>query len=684
MRQNSVKGEKCRKLGAFFSMTALSVTLMAMPVMAKGTGIVTGTGVNVRKSAGTTAEKVTTVTTGDQLRVNKTIKDSAGKKWYKVAFTQNGTNYTGYIISDYVNYKKDTKATGQAATNSAATAQTDGSTTVLDVSGIAKDVVQNTSNQTNTGDIQNTTGTAGRTTATKKTGTINGDYVRIRKKPVAGNVVCQLMKNTAITVKNSKKGSDGYTWYKISFKYGGKKKTGYVRSDLLKINETKQEPENTAVQPTTDPTQQTTAPSDVNNAGQVTPLTDAEFESYLTTQGFPESYKQPLRQLHTAHPEWTFKAVQTNLAWNDVVAAESAVGKNLVSKNAIVSWKSLENTAYNRKKNTWYGFDGGSWVAASTALVQYYLDPRNFLGETSVFQFESLEYEAYQNAEGIKALLAGSFMSGDYTEPDGSVRSYADTFLEIGQQVGVSPYHLAARCYQEQGKGKSDSIKGTVDGLENIFNYYNIGAYASGGNSPTKQGLIYASGQTSGANNYERPWNTRYKSLLGGAEYVAQKYVKVGQNTLYFQKFNVVNTKNGLYKHQYMTNVQAAASEAQKMSKACQTGDQLVFYIPVYTEMPETACIRPTDNNNPNNYLATLAVTDQELTPVFDPETESYDLTVKKKVKTAEITATAVASTSVISGTGTYDLERGDNVFTVTCTAQTGEVKTYTIHITRK
>ena len=114
------------------------------------------------------------------------------------------------------------------------------------------------------------------------------------------------------------------------------------------------------------------------------------------------------------------------------------------------------------------------------------------------------------------------------------------------------------------------------------------------------------------------------------------------------------------------------------------TALSLVFYIPVYTGMPETACVKPTDNKNPNNYLATLAVTDQELTPVFDPETEYYDLTVKKKVKTAEITATAVAASSEISGTGTYDLERGENVFTITCTAQTGEVKTYTIHIIRK
>ena len=666
MIRYSVKGKKGRKVAAFLGVTALSMALLAMPVMAKGTGTVTGTGVNVRKSAGTAAEKVTTVTTGDQLRVTGSKKDSTGKRWYKVTLTQNGTNYTGYIISDYVNYKKDAKVSDQATANQAAAAQTDGSTTVLDVSGIAKDIKQNTTNQTNTGNTQNNNaGTTNQTTAAKKTGAIQGDYVRIRKKPVAGTVVCQLMKNTDVTVKSSKKGSDGYIWYKISFKYGGKKKTGYVRSDLLKVNETKQEK-------AADPAQSGAEPANTNGTDQstVTSLTDAEFESYLTAQGFPESYKQPLRQLHTVHPEWTFKAVQTNLAWNDVVAAESAVGKNLVSKNAIVSWKSLESTAYNRKKNTWYGFDGGSWVAASTALVQYYLDPRNFLGETSVFQFESLEYEDYQNVEGLKALLAGSFMNGDYTEPDGSVRNYADAFIEIGRQVGVSPYHLAARCYQEQGKGKSDSIKGTVEGFESIFNYYNIGAYASG--------------QTSGANNYERPWNTRYKSLLGGAEYVAQKYVKVKQNTLYFQKFNVVNTKNGLYKHQYMTNVQAAASEAQKMSKACQAGDRLVFYIPVYTGMPETACVKPTDNKNPNNYLATLAVTDQELTPVFDPETEYYDLTVKKKVKTAEITATAVAASSEISGTGTYDLERGENVFTITCTAQTGEVKTYTIHIIRK
>ncbi len=73
MIRYSVKGKKGRKVAAFLGVTALSVALLAMPVMAKGTGTVTGTGVNVRKSAGTAAEKVTTVTTGDQLRVTGRI-----------------------------------------------------------------------------------------------------------------------------------------------------------------------------------------------------------------------------------------------------------------------------------------------------------------------------------------------------------------------------------------------------------------------------------------------------------------------------------------------------------------------------------------------------------------------------------------------------------------------------------
>lgn len=601
---------------------------------------VTATNVNVRKKT-VTGAVVGRVTRGDTIAAIRKKKASDGKIWYYISFTKGKTTKKGWIRSDFIQVEsEETAAQEQTETDVLPAQLTD--------------------------------------PAVKKYATVTATNVNVRRKTVSGAVVARLNQGERIGVIRSKKSTDKKRWYYITFLSGEKVKKGWIRGDLIKVEKkAAQAEEQSASQPEEVPTQ---------NDDAVPELSAEEFETYLTTQAFPESYKASLRTLHATYPKWTFRAVQTGLKWTDVIAAESKTGLNLVSKGAAASWKSTQSTAYDWKKNVWYTFDGGKWAAASEGLIQYYMDPRNFLDETNIFQFESLEYENYQNTAGIQELLKNSFMSGNYTEPDGTVKSYADTFLEIGQFVGISPYHLAARCYQEQGKGTSDSISGTVEGYENIFNYYNIGAYASGKNSPTKQGLIYASstGKTEDV-NYDRPWNTRYKSLLGGAKYVASKYVKLRQNTLYFQKFNVVNTKNGLYKHQYMANVQAAVSEAVKMSKAyVDKNTELVFYIPVYTEMPETCCTRPVGNLNPNNYLSEITVTDQTLIPVFDGGIESYDLTVEAEVDQVEITATPVAQTSAVTGTGTIALLQGINIVQIQCTSESGETKVYTLHITRK
>ena len=48
--------------------------------------------------------------------------------------------------------------------------------------------------------------------------------------------------------------------------------------------------------------------------------------------------------------------------------------------------------------------------------------------------------------------------------------------------------------------------------------------------------------------NFYLPWNTRYKSIVGGAKYIANYFINVGQNTNYTQKFNVVY-KDKLYRN---------------------------------------------------------------------------------------------------------------------------------------
>lgn len=715
-------------------MIVLFILVFPMSVRAQETGTIKGTSVNLREGVGTDTKVVTTLSQGTQFSVKKSAKDAAGKTWYQISFSQGDKTVQGYVIETYVNLSKtDTASQTQQTTTKTPTDSSQNQTVVESVSfkgtikgtdvnirkkAVSGSVLCKLGNKTavtvkkqkkasdgqtwyyisfkldgNTKkgwvrsdfvkkkektavldaqqDVVEVVDASNVTQVSSDSGVMNADNVNVRKKAVSGAVIAKLKVGDSVTIVSEKKASDGKIWYKIKFTAGGKSQTGYVRSDFVKR----------VLTMTTQSVQMPQQPED--EPAEV--MTDAQFDAYIKQQGFPAGYIQPLKALHQKHPEWIFKAIDTKLSFEDVVKAESKVGMNFVSKSAIASWKSTEKTAYDWTKNSWYTFDGGSWVAASPEIIRYYLDPRNFLDETNVFQFETLEYEPYQNLEGIQKLLASSFMKGNFTEPDGTVKSYASAFLEVGKATGASPYHLAARCYQEQGKGTSDSISGKVAGLENYFNYYNIGAYASGGNSPTKQGLIYASKTASGAANYERPWNTRYRSILGGAQYVSQKYIKVGQNTLYFQKFNVVNTINGLYKHQYMTNLQAAASEATKMSKAyADQAGGLVFLIPLYKDMPNEVCKKPDSKLNPNHYLKTLAVTGQEDAFSFKPETENYELTVEKKVSSVNIAATPVATTSTVTGAGEIALERGENVIKVVCKAENGAEKTYTIKITRK
>ncbi len=352
------------------------------------------------------------------------------------------------------------------------------------------------------------------------------------------------------------------TWYQVSLTVSGEPVTGYV--------------------PGTDVT-----------------LMESAFEQHLLDQNFPESYKNALRVLHVKYPNWVFRAFQTGLQWSDVIAAESIVGRNLVSSTSDPSYIDLTDVDENGNQK---GRDGSKWVAASRFAVEYYMDPRNFLTDPYVFMFESLSYSAENHTiTGVQAILKNTFMAGSYTCPDTSVTyTYADTFMAAAVATGVSPYHLASRARQEQGVNGNLLGLGTVPGYANFFNFFNIGAFATSTGTALVNGAIYAS--TPGT--YGRPWTNQYKSIMGGASFLGNSYISVGQDTLYFQKFNVSNAAN-LYNHQYMTNVKAPYSESVSIKKAySECGDDilksaLIFKIPVYLNMPEQAIPKPESRTEP-------------------------------------------------------------------------------------
>ena len=329
-------------------------------------------------------------------------------------------------------------------------------------------------------------------------------------------------------------------------------------------------------------------------------------------ENFPSSYQPYLEEILKKHPNWKFIPLYTNLDWNYVISEENVFGKNLVPKNYSDSWKNTAPGQYNVE------VDAG-WVDSSKQAVEYCMDPRNFLNEVRLFQFEELSYSANTNSlDGIEKILYGTeFYNRQVTYLDANGNSYsmnakyADLILKGGQTSAVSPYHLASRIKQEVGPFLShSSISGTVEGFKGLYNFYNIGATSS--SEPMgaiKNGLQYAKdGKGMSSTNkakYLIPWDTKEKAITGGGIFIGESYINVGQNTIYLQKFDVNDERQGtLFTHQYMTNVLAPYSEGKLTYNGYKNGDilnsNLSFLIPVYENMPELPTESP--NINPSDY----------------------------------------------------------------------------------
>lgn len=666
--------------------------------------------------------------------------------------------------------------------------------------------------------------------------TVKASSLNVRSGAGTGyQAIGRLAAGASIQVLGEQRGTDGKTWYQIRFSgTGGTEQTGYVSAEYVRL--------------------------------PVSYTTDSDFEAKLSAEGFPESYKNGLRQLHAQYPNWVFKAKKTGLDWNTVIENEALLGRNLVSSGSISSWKSVESGAYNWDNSTWTGFDGSNWVAASEDIIRYYMDPRNFLDDTYVFQFLSHEYNSStQTRDGLAKMVEGSFLSGttdstgtgsstgstgvsgpsgsfgssggvskdgpgrsqgkdqdvnhgpgvsgssrnsgspagstgevsleaphasvtprnhnlvmtgigvgeapgsssqntgapsnpsgsnapsssgssntvgpgvssgsggsdssvsvgqapgsggqssgtgssQTSGPSGSSSSqnagsssgpsssgsssgtpssntgsgsklYVDIIMDAAAQSGVSPYVLAAMILQEQGtNGGSPLISGNYSGYPGYYNFFNVEAYQSGSMSAIQTGLRYASQSGS----YGRPWNTVEKSIIGGAQNYGDNYVKAGQNTFYLKKFNVQGSN--LYKHQYMTNIQGAASEAERLSKAYSSvkDSALEFQIPVYNNMPETACAAPVGDGSPNNKLSSLSAEGYSLTPSFGKDTESYNLIVNTSVSSIQVNAAAADSKASVSGAGSIPLNGSTTDIAITVTAENGSARTYTLHVVKQ
>lgn len=391
--------------------------------------------------------------------------------------------------------------------------------------------------------------------------------------------------------------------------------------------------------------------------------TDDNYTNSLRNLGFPEDYIIPLAKLHAIHPNWTFKPSKngSGLSFESVINGESdPVYKNLID-SPYTTLRSTEGAAYSN--GSYVQFEP-RWYAASRQTISFYVDPRNWLNENTIFMFEQLSYDSNIHTESaVDGFLKGTFLNG-----------YAKSFVSAGKNSGVSPIALAIRVIQEQGVSGSMTAKMVYNG-KTYYNYFNIGAT---GNTVDE---IYSNALNKAVS---KNWTTPEASIQSGAELIGKNYVLVGQDTNYYQKFNTINN-NSLYINQYMTNVRVLPSESYNTYttyyKYGKLDSNFVFKIPVYTNMPSSTSLSISGNGD--NSLKSLTVSSCNLNPAFDSGITSYTCNVGSNVNSVKVTATSATTYSTVSGNGTYSLKSGSTIIDIIVTAANGNIKTYKVTINK-
>ncbi len=466
--------------------------------------------------------------------------------------------------------------------------------------------------------------------ATRK-GTVVADVLNIREKPnTSSNRLGRIEGGATVQINSEQVGqtiTDGVSsslWFNIT--YNGI--TGWVSS--IYINEIPQ--------------------YDFNQS----------FENQIA--GFPESYKPYLRELHAQYPNWRFYPDNVNNSFDGAVSQQLVeMRKQVQIGYHPISWRSMGKGAYEWDENKWIDQNGG-WTGASREIIRYYMDPRNFLNSSEIYMFLMQNYgDVTYTAADVKSIVVGTFLDND---------EYINIILKAGEKSKISPYAIASKIIQEQGvNGKSDLISGNYTGAGGIYkgfyNFFNWSASGDGKTSVIERGLKFA---------MDKGWNTKEASIVGGAEHLYKKYVSIGQNTYYYQDFNV----HGGGSHQYAQAVHDARNKGAFLQKLFGNKKDftLIFRIPIFLYMPESPCVKPVQNDTCNNYYFN-SISVSGLTPSFYRYTYNYDLHVTGDT----IIDVSIPSTASINCALEFPLKAGDNKVVLKVRSQSGYDNDYTINV---
>ena len=187
---------------------------------------------NVRSSASTGSEAIASLTQGDTFEIKGQTNGNDGYIWYEIAV--NATQ-TGFVRSDLVEVTDGTvPANNNNNNNNNNTTTTTTTTTPVSVNSDGVTVVETVSGMTNSD-------------------------VNVRADASTNSeIVAKVQNGLTLSVTGTKMGTDGNTWYYLTFTKDGVSTTGYIRSDFVNLSGELKEPQTETDQEPVQTTTETT------------------------------------------------------------------------------------------------------------------------------------------------------------------------------------------------------------------------------------------------------------------------------------------------------------------------------------------------------------------------------------------------------------------------------------------
>lgn len=290
-------------------------------------------------------------------------------------------------------------------------------------------------------------------------------------------------------------------------------------------------------------------------------------------------YRAVIQSLANSHSNWTFKLYETGLDWETVINSEyqghGSSPKNLVPSSYSSVWKcSICGSKV---------YDTGKWCCASRGAIEHIMDPRNSITEANIFQYLLLSNDKNITKAQVKTMASKISYLNNQTIIDG--------IYDAAQELNINPFYIIGKILQEQGSGANSlcSGQGYKGQYVGYYNLFNVGASGNTTEAVILNGLKYAKNQG---------WNTPKKAIIGGIGTI-KNYINRGQDTLYYQKFNV--TYSPYFVSQYAQNIFDSQSIGQILKGYYKDSGLLessfTFEIPLYKNMPSSAVKSPSTSS---------------------------------------------------------------------------------------